>query len=253
MSKRLGGKVAIITGATAGIGEASAKLFAEEGAKVVAAGRRADLGRKVVAEIADAGGEAIFIEADVSKFADHCRLVDAALETWGRLDVAFNNAGTAHPHADIQDFDENVWNWVVQVNLTGVFLAMKAQIPALLKSGGGSIINTSSVGGLIAAPGGSAYQSAKHGVIGVTKVAALELATKNIRVNALCPGGTLTDMFRSWIETDDEVRKEVLADHPIGRFAEPIEQARAALFLASDDSSYITGVALPVDGGLVVP
>lgn len=253
MSKKLSGKVAIITGATAGIGGASAKLFAAEGAKVVAAGRRADLGAKVIDEIVEAGGEGVFVEADVSKSADHQKLVDVALERWGRLDIAFNNAGTAHEHCDIQDFDEEVWNWVVQVNLTGVFLAMKAQIPAMLKSGGGSIINTSSVGGLIAAPGGSAYQSAKHGVIGLTKVAALEVAKKNIRVNALCPGGTLTDMFKSWINIDDSVRQAVLDDHPIGRFAEPIEQARAALFLASDDASYITGVALPVDGGLVVP
>ena len=249
---RLLGKVAIITGANAGIGAAAAKLFAAEGAKVVASARRADLGAKVVEEIISAGGDAVFISGDVTKLADHQKLVDAAFQKWGRLDIAFNNAGIGHPRSDIQDFDEEIWNDVIKVDLTGVFLAMKAQIPAILKSGGGSIINTSSIGGLVAHPGSSAYRAAKHGVIGLTKVAALELAQKNVRVNALCPAGTMTDMFDSLLKSNDAMRVQMLADHPIGRFAEPMEQARVALFLASDDSSYMTGVALPVDGGFTV-
>ena len=248
---RLKDKVVIVTGANAGIGAASARLFAAEGAKVIASARREELGQQVVEDITARGGEAVFVQGDVSSFADHKRLVEIALDRWGRLDVAFNNAGTGHARANIEDFDEEVWNSVLQVNLTGVFLAMKAQIPALLKSGGGSIINTSSIGGLVANGGSAAYRAAKHGVIGLTKVAALELAKRNVRVNALCPGGTLTDMFQTLLSKNPGIESDLLAELPMGRFSDPMEQAAVALFLASDESSYMTGVALPVDGGFI--
>lgn len=246
---RLQDKVAIITGATSGIGQAAAGLFAEEGAKVVLASRRVDVGQELAEEIRAKGGEAVFVAADVAKIADHRKLVDTAVSTWGRLDIAFNNAGMVEETVEIQDMSEEIWARTIDVNLTGVFLAMKVQIPALLAAGGGSIINTSSVGGLIGSPWIPAYSAAKHGVIGLSKSAALALAARNIRVNALCPGGTHSDMFDHIIE-DPEIHRAMVENHPIGRFADPIEQARVALFLASDDSSYMTGTVAVVDGGL---
>jgi NAD(P)-dependent dehydrogenase (short-subunit alcohol dehydrogenase family) len=245
----LDGKVAIITGATAGIGEATARLFAAEGAKVLLAARRVELGEAVAASIRAAGGDALFQQTDVAQGEDHLALVDTALGTWGRLDIAFNNAGISHLPSLIADFDRMVWDQLVAVNLTGVMLAMKAQIPALIRSGGTSIINNASVSGLRAYPGSAAYCTTKHALIGLTRVAAQELAPYGIRANVLCPGGTETPMF---LASGDEFRGSVKAMTPLGRFAEPIEQARVALFLASEASSYMTGAVLPVDGGLTM-
>lgn len=198
------------------------------------------------------GGQAIFVRTDVAVAADHRHLVETTVKAFGRLDLAFNNAGTEQFGQSIVELAEEEWDRVLRVNLTGVFLSMKYQIPAMLAAGGGAIVNTSSVGGLVATPGLSAYQASKHGVIGLTKVAALEYATQNIRVNAICPGGTRSEMFDRWI-ADPAVNAQVLAAHPIGRFSDPLEQAEVALFLLSDQASYVTGVALPVDGGLTVP
>lgn len=249
---RLLNKVVIVTGGTSGIGRAAAQLFAREGARVVVAARRQEEGDAVVAEIVREGGQAVFVRADVSVAEDHRRLVEAAVREFGRLDLAFNNAGTEQFGQSVVELAEEEWDRVMAINLKGVFLAMKHQIPAMLAAGGGAIVNTSSVGGLVAAPGLSAYQASKFGVVGLTKVAALECARQNIRVNAICPGGTRSDMFDRWTAAP-EVNARVLAAHPIGRFSEPAEQAEAALFLLSDAASFITGVALPVDGGLTVP
>lgn len=248
----LANKVVIVTGGNMGIGKAAALLFAREGASVAIAARREDEGQAVADQINGDGGRAIFVRTDVASAADHKALVDKTVASFGRLDLAFNNAGTEQFGSSIVDLDEEEWDRVVTVNLKGVFLSMKFQIPAMLAGGGGAIVNTSSVGGLVAAPGLSAYQSAKHGVIGLTKVGALEYAKHNIRINAICPGGTRSEMFDKWTAIP-EVNDHLLAAHPIGRFAQPDEQAAAALFLLSDAASFITGVALPVDGGLTVP
>ncbi len=206
----------------------------------------------MVDEIVGEGGRAVFVRTDVSAADDHRRLVEATVEAFGRLDLAFNNAGTEQFGQSVVELPEEEWDRFMAINLKGVFLAMKYQIPAMQAAGGGAIVNTSSVGGLVAAPGLSAYQASKFGVIGLTKVAALEYAKQNIRVNAICPGGTRSDIFINFT-ANTEFNSQVLAAHPIGRFAEPSEQAEAALFLLSDAASFITGVALPVDGGLTVP
>ena len=249
---RLQGKVVIVTGGNAGIGRAAAQLFAREGASVVVAARREKEGHAVSDGIVRDGGEAIFVRMDVAIAEDHRNLVARAVDVFGKLDLAFNNAGTEQFGQSIVDLAEEEWDRVLTVNLKGVFLGMKYQIPAMLAAGGGAIVNTSSVGGLVATPGLSAYQASKHGVIGLTKVAAMECATQGIRVNAICPGGTRSDMFDRWI-ADPVVHAQVLAAHPMGRFSDPMEQAEVALFLLSDAASFVTGVALPVDGGLTVP
>ena len=245
------GKVAIVTGGNAGIGKATALLLGREGAAVVVAARREEEGRAVEEEINAQGGRALFIRTDVTRAEDVDNLVKVTVRHFGKLDLAFNNAGVAQFGRTVVEIEEAEWNNVMAVNLKGVFLCMKHQIPAMLAAGGGAIVNTSSVGGLIASPGLSAYQASKHGVIGLTKAAALEFSNQNIRINALCPGGTRSEMFDGWI-ADPEVEASLLAQNPTGRFAEPIEQARVVLFLLSKAASYITGVALPVDGGFIV-
>ena len=248
---RLDGKVAIITGATSGIGKAAAGLFAREGARVVLGARRSEEGEAVAHEIVAAGGEAEFVMTDVAKTEDLQNIVKVAEDRFGALHLAFNNAGTSNKKELIANMPEEEFERVIRINLTSVFLAMRAQIPAMLRAGGGAIVNTSSVGGLVGTPTLSAYQSAKHGVIGLTKVGALEYAKQNIRVNAICPGGTHSEMFDGWLSSNAQVAEMLEAAHPIGRFADAIEPAQAALFLLSDDASFITGAALPVDGGLV--
>ena len=198
------------------------------------------------------GEKRYFVPTDVAVADDHRNLFHKTVEAFGRLDLAFNNAGTEQFGQSIVELAEDEWDRVLMINLKGVFLGLKYQIPAMLASGGGAIVNTSSVGGLIATPGLSAYQASKHGVIGLTKVAALECVTQNICVNAICPGGTRSDMFDRWT-ADPKVNAQVLAAHPIGRFSDPMEQAEVALFLLSDAASFVTGVALPVDGRLTVP
>jgi NAD(P)-dependent dehydrogenase (short-subunit alcohol dehydrogenase family) len=215
---RLKNKVAIITGGTAGIGRAAAVLFAQEGAKTVIAGRREAEGEETLRLIADAGGEAVFIKIDVSEEAQCKAMVDLALSTFGRLDIAFNNAGIDQPWKSVQNITTDVWNTMIGVNLAGVFFSMKYEIPALIAAGGGSIVNTSSVAGLVGVVGAAAYTAAKFGVVGLTKSAALDLAKRNIRVNVLCPGGVLTDMINN---QSDEIKQKVLATHPVGRLADP--------------------------------
>ncbi len=249
MSKRFDGKSVLVTGAASGIGRATALAFGAEGGRVTAVDRSDKDGEATAKMIRDAGGAAIFVMADVSKAADCRRMVDAAVAAHGGLHCAFNNAGIERHGFFTADIEEASWNEVLAVNLTGVFLSMKYEIPAMLKAGGGAIVNTASVGGVIGNPGLGAYCAAKHGVIGITKVAALEYVAQGIRINALCPGGTATPMLKNWFQ-EPGVEEHVKALHPIGRWADPSEQAKAVLFLCSDDASYMAGHSLIVDGAM---
>lgn len=248
---QLEGKVALITGAGSGIGRQSALLFAREGAKVVVADIKDETGEETVRMIRDAGGEAAFVHADVSKAADVQHMIAFAEERFGKLDVLFNNAGIFHPRdVSVVDTDEEVWDLVIAVNLKGVFLGCKYGIPALLRAGGGSIINTASFVALMgAAVSQIAYTASKGGVLALTREIAVEFARKGIRANALCPGPVQTPLLAELL-SDPAKRQRRLVHIPMGRFAQAEEIARAALFLASDASSYMTGAALVVDGGI---
>jgi len=249
MNRRFSGKTVLITGAGSGIGRATAIAFAAEGANVIACDVDDAGGEATVATLRKSGAEAEFVHADVSRAADCTAMVDRAMNRFGRLDVAFNNAGINIAVAPIADIDEATWQRIVGINLTGVFLSMKAEIPAMRRSGGGAIINTASVGGLIGTAGVTAYCATKHGVVGLTKSAALDYIKEGIRINAICPGGTRTAMLEEWFK-HPEVEKAAIAGTPIGRMADPAEIARSVLFLASDESSFMVGHSLVADGGL---
>ena len=250
MSKLFEGKVAVITGGSSGIGRAAAIAFAAEGARVAIGARRAAESEETIRQIQAQGGEAIFVPTDVRRADQVQNLMDAAVSRWQRLDYAFNNAGIGgSAFVPIPDYPEEVWDDVINVNLKGVFLAMKYEIPHMLKSGGGAIVNMSSVAGLIGGVAGVAYYASKHGVIGATKAAAMENAKTGIRVNAVCPAVIPTALSEGIFKGDREAA--VLAAHPMGRFGTPEEVADAVVFLCSDKASYITGHALPVDAGLL--
>lgn len=247
---RLASKVALITGAASGIGRAAALLFAREGARVVIADVQDDLGRATAASISDAGGAAAFVHADVSRAEDARAMVDATVQRFGRLDVLFNNAGVGK-HIPFEQLTEAEWDRIVDINLRGVFLGCRYGVPALKHAGGGAILNTASQSGLQGHPNNQAYCAAKAGVINFTRSLAKDLARDNIRVNAICPGGTDTPILRGYIppgESNDYVTRLVAPHTPFGRLARPEEIAAAALFLVSDDASFVSGVALPVDG-----
>lgn len=243
------GEVALVTGAGGGIGAATAALFAAEGARVVVVDITGTAAEATAAAITADGGEAVGVAADVTDEAQVEAAVAVAIDRWGRLDVAHNNAGTSGQPSAFTDLSLDDWNRVVSLNLTGVFLCMKHEIPAMRRGGGGAIINTASVGGVIGTAGVTAYCATKHGVVGLTKSAALDHVKDGIRINAVCPGGTMTAMLREWF-TQPGVEEAARAGTPIGRMAEPGEIARAVLFLASPEASFVVGHALVADGGL---
>ncbi len=244
-------KVAIVTGATSGIGKATAQALARAGARVVVSGINEALGSRVVEEITRDDGTAVFIRADVSRREDVEHLVSETVRQFGRLDIAFNNAGIEGDTALTADWTEECWLHVLDVNLTGVWRCMKAEIPAMLSNGGGVIVNCSSVAGLVGFAGSAAYVASKHGIIGLTRTAALEYAPMGIRINAICPGVIDTPMVRRVIHDDPEQARQILALEPIGRMGNPEEIAAAVLWLCSDAATFVIGHPLVVDGGLV--
>jgi NAD(P)-dependent dehydrogenase (short-subunit alcohol dehydrogenase family) len=251
MAADLKNKVALITGGTSGIGEATAKLFAEAGAKVVIAGRRDAEGKAVVDEIRKSGGEAMFVKTDVSKAADVQAMVQKTVEKYGRLDTAFNNAGIEGNWLPMIDMPEEEFERVIDINLKGVFLCLKNEIPQMLKNGGGTIVNMSSVAGLMGTPAAAHYGASKHGVIALTRTAALEHAKQNIRVNAVCPA-VIESPMENRLFGAPEVHKFAVGMHPIGRIGKAREIAEAVLWLASDKSSFMTGHYITLDGGFLV-
>ena len=239
-------KVVIITGATSGFGKETALLFAKEGAKIVAVGYRKN-GEKLLDEIKEIGGDAIFVKANVSVEQEVISLVNKTIETYGKIDILFNNAGIFIP-GTADEISSNDWDKVININLKGVYLGCKYSVPHMMKNGGGVIINTSSASGIIGFPDAVAYAASKGGIVSLTKAMALDYAKDNIRVNCICPGTGETDMTKEALE-NEESKKMLLSPIPMGRFGQPKDVANAALFLASDMSSYLTGVVLPVDGG----
>ena len=248
---RLEGKVAVVTGGSSGIGRATSLAFAKEGAKVVVADVIVPAGEETAKMIRDAGGEAVFVKTDVTKAAEVKAMADRAFDVFGRLDCAFNNAGINGEPISVSRCSEESWDRIIAINLTGVFLCMKYEIPKMLKSGGGSIVNTASVMGLVGEPGHPAYTASKHGVVGLTKSSALFYGQSGIRINALCPGAIRTEMTDRTLAAHPELEQTMNALTPMNRMANPEEVARVVLFLCSDDASFITGFPIAVDGGWV--
>jgi NAD(P)-dependent dehydrogenase (short-subunit alcohol dehydrogenase family) len=251
MAAELKGKVGIITGGTSGVGRETAILFATAGAKVVVAGRREQEGKETIELIRAAGGEGVFAKTDVTKASEVEALVQKTAETYGRLDIAFNNAGIEGVWVPIVRQSEEDWDRTIATNLKGVWLCLKYELRQMLKQGeGGAIVNMSSIMGTVGSSGAAAYSASKHGVIGLTKSAALENARSKVRVNAVCPGVIETAMAER-IFGAPQVHKFVLGCHPLGRFAEPREIAEAVLWMCSDNASFMTGQSLVVDGGFL--
>ena len=248
---RLEGKVALITGGGGGIGRQTALVFAAEGARIVVTDVNSESGAETVSLVEEAGGEAIYQDADVSKAADCEAMVQTTEDRFGRLDVLFNNAGIMHPEdGDAMATEEEIWDLTMNVNLKGVFFGCKYGIPAILRAGGGSVINTASfVAVLGAATPQLAYTASKGGVLAMTRELAVIHAREKVRVNALCPGPLKTKMLMDFLDTEEKKQRR-LVHVPMGRFGEAKEMAQAALYLASDESSYVTGTTFMVDGGI---
>lgn len=248
-------RVAIVTGGGSGIGRSAANVFADRGTAVVIADVDADNGTTVVDEIKNDGGDATFVETDISDAEQVVEMVDTAVETYGRLDFALNNAGIRGERHPITEYPNDAWQEVIDTNLTGVWNCVKHELRQLkAQSDGGAIVNTASVVGKSGLPNGSSYAAAKHGVIGVTKTAAMEVGDADIRVNAVCPGYINTPMIRSQgdrVSTDEEALAEIRAMHPLDRLGEPEEVAEAAVWLCSNEASYISGDTINVDGGFL--
>jgi NAD(P)-dependent dehydrogenase (short-subunit alcohol dehydrogenase family) len=249
MTGLLEGKVTLVTGAGGGIGRATALVLAREGAKVLVSDVSTRRGEETAGLVRQAGGEAEFCKADVSRGADVEALIAAAVKKWGRLDCAHNNAGISGQIVGVAEDTEENWDHTLAVDLKGVWLCMKYEILQMLKQGGGSIVNTASTAGLLGAVRMGAYSAAKHGVIGITKTAALEYARDNIRVNAICPGLIGTPPILKWME-NPKTKEALMSQEPIGRAGRPEEIGNAVAWLFSEASSFVTGSAIPVDGGL---
>jgi NAD(P)-dependent dehydrogenase (short-subunit alcohol dehydrogenase family) len=245
-------KVVLITGGNSGIGQATALAFAKKGAKVVVAARRVSEGKATVAMIKETGGEAHFVQTDVTKATQVEALVAACITNYGGLDYAVNNAGIAgSDFAPAAEYEEEIWDNVIDINLKGVWLCMKYEIPEMLKRGQGAIVNMSSVAGLRGGEVGVAYHASKHGVIGLTKAAAFEYAAQGVRINAVCPAVIKTPMTQPFFD-DKDMTAQVTAMHPMGRVGRPEEVASTVLWLCSEDASFVTGHAHPVDGGFLI-
>jgi len=247
------GRVALVTGAAGGIGRATAIQLARAGAKVTVADIDLDPARETVALIEKAGGTALACRVDVADSASVAAMVKTTVSTFGRLDFAHNNAGVMGGGRPVVEMPDEVWRRGLAIMLTGVFYCMKHEIPAMIRGGGGAIVNTSSGAGLIGVPNQADYVAAKHGVIGLTKSAALENITKNVRINSICPGTARSRMVDGWLQGSEEAERQVASLHPIGRIAEPEEIARAVCWLLSDDASFVVGAAIAADGGYTVP
>ena len=251
-STRFDNRTALVTGGGSGIGREAALLFAERGARVVVADLVAAGGESTAAAIRERGGEAVFVRTDVTRADEVAAMVEAAVTSFGGLDCAINSAGTATlARTRIHEFSEEEWRRVIDVNLTGVWLCMKHEIAWMLEGGGGAIVNLSSIYGLVAAAGTGAYTASKHAVAGLTKTAALDYAKQNIRVNALSPGYTRTAMVEGVISHNPEIEDWFVERTPLGRMGAPREIAEAGVWLCSDAAAFVSGVILPVDGGVV--
>ena len=248
-SGRLEGKVAVVTGAGSGIGRASAELFAAEGARVAVVDVNSESSQETAEAIGQAGGEAIAVPTDVSDPEAVQAMADAAVERFGRVDVLMSNAGILDDFEPAAETSDEVWNRILGVNLNGMFFTARALIPQMLEHGGGAIINVASTAGLNGGNGGAAYTTSKHGVIGFTRQLCFDYARKGIRCNVICPGAVETGMTEEIFSSGDAEVMKAVESAPIGRWAQPEELAAAALFLASDDASFVNGAVYVVDGG----
>ena len=246
----LDGKVALVTGAAAGIGQAAAVAFAREGARVVVGDLNEQRGRETVSTIEQLGGEALFAPVNVTREEEVAAMVGTAVDRFGGLHCAFNNAGVAGARMLTHEYNESEWDMIVQVHMKGVWLCMKHEITHMMEHGGGAIVNTSSVAGLVGYPGACPYVAAKHGIVGMSKAAALEYAEHGLRVNCVNPGWTRTELIDKLTATP-ELARQTGERHPLGRLAEPPEIAEAVVWLCSERASFVTGVAFPVDGGFI--
>jgi NAD(P)-dependent dehydrogenase (short-subunit alcohol dehydrogenase family) len=246
------GKVAMVTGGSSGIGKATAIAFAREGASVVVASRRVEEGEETVRLVKEVGSDGLFVKTDVAKATDVKAMVEQTIRSFGRLDYAFNNAGIEEAPTPLVEETEETFDQLININVKGVWLSMKYQIPQMLKNGGGAIVNMSSVAGLVGMAGVPIYVASKHAVVGLTKSVALEYAKEGIRINAVSPGAIETDMMDRVVKDNQQAREQFVAMHPIGRFGKAEEIASAVVWLCSDGASFVTGQTLALDGGLTV-
>lgn len=251
-TEKFAGKVAFVTGAGTGIGRAAALAFAREGARVTVAGIVETDNQETLHLIEQQGGRAIAVTCDTTEAADIKVALEKTIEAFGRLDYAFNNAGVEQEKASTVELEEDEWDRVVNTNMRGTYLSLKHEIPLILKQGGGAIVNTSSGAGVIGVADSLAYTGSKHGIIGMTRSVALDYASKNIRINAVCPGYIDTPMMDRFTGGTEEGRQKVIGEEPIGRMGKPEEIAEAVIWLCSDAASFVVGHALVVDGGQTI-